>query len=400
MKEYVKATIDSVIRKLNKNIFLPDIQRPFIWDEMQIYKLFDSLMRGYPISTFLFWVITKEDLTKIETENDTKIKMFKFVDKNVKEDDEEINRDKDDYSLVLDGQQRLTSLYISLKGTWVENYKKTKRTKELYLNVLSGEEENEDGILFEYQFHESLKGRVFTEKNDNGNLLEKIWVNVKTIYESDLNGNKKRKEFTNKIIDEIQIDYNHYFDKIDDNVSVLDDVLKKNLIVNYYPEEESSYERVLDIFVRTNSGGIKLSYSDLLFSKIKLQWNSAREKFKEVTDKICTNNFEFDNDFILKTCLVIYSQKSDEIRYKVTNLHPDLISSIIKDWNRITHSIYLSIDLLHNFFIEDKKLLPSYNALIPIIYWNYKNNKKSYKSDNSTDVNEIKIIRKWLISSW
>lgn len=55
MKEYKRETISKIVSIVNKNVLLPDIQRPFVWDEQQIYKLFDSIMRGYPISTFLFW---------------------------------------------------------------------------------------------------------------------------------------------------------------------------------------------------------------------------------------------------------------------------------------------------------------------------------------------------------
>jgi uncharacterized protein with ParB-like and HNH nuclease domain len=87
-----------------------------VWKEDQIYKLFDSLMRGYPISTFLFWSLTKEDLEKIQKEIKINIRMYKFVDSNDKDSDEELNRARDDYKLVLDGQQRLTSLFIALKG--------------------------------------------------------------------------------------------------------------------------------------------------------------------------------------------------------------------------------------------------------------------------------------------
>ena len=66
MKEYKRETVSKIISLVNKNILLPDIQRPFVWDEQQVYKLFDSLMRGYPISTFLFWDLTIEQLEATE----------------------------------------------------------------------------------------------------------------------------------------------------------------------------------------------------------------------------------------------------------------------------------------------------------------------------------------------
>jgi uncharacterized protein with ParB-like and HNH nuclease domain len=57
---YKSTTIANVIRKLNTRYFIPAIQRPYVWDEQQVTKLFDSLMKGYPIGTFLFWEVQGE----------------------------------------------------------------------------------------------------------------------------------------------------------------------------------------------------------------------------------------------------------------------------------------------------------------------------------------------------
>jgi len=186
MAEYLKTTIKSVIEEINRKYFLPDIQRSFVWKPEQIYKLFDSLMRGYPISTFLFWKLSKEKLLRIERENEIRIKFFRFVDSNIKQSDEETTRNRgDEYFLVLDGQQRLTSLYISLKGSWVER----KKVKELYFNVLSGNEENENGVLYEFKFFERDNGLFFVDKKD-GEVI-KLWVNVKRIFEIEESSSKK-----------------------------------------------------------------------------------------------------------------------------------------------------------------------------------------------------------------
>ena len=91
MKEYKRETVSKIISLVNKNILLPDIQRPFVWDEQQVYKLFDSLMRGYPISTFLFWDLTIEQLEATEEKENLRIKMYKFVDSNEKDNEEELS---------------------------------------------------------------------------------------------------------------------------------------------------------------------------------------------------------------------------------------------------------------------------------------------------------------------
>lgn len=396
MKEYKRETISTIIEQINKGIMLPDIQRPFVWNEEQIYKLFDSLMRGYPISTFLFWELSKDKLSEIETSQKLSIKMYKFVDTNCDDNTEEINRGKDFYQLVLDGQQRLTSLYIALKGSWKKKIRKNIVIHELYFNTLSGDIENEDGILYDFQFFDkSNKELKIDEELINGDTYFKVWVNVKKIFENDLGQSKIRREFVNQIIikDPRLINFK---DKIDDNLDAFNDIIKENGIINYFPEDETSYDKVLDIFVRTNAGGTKLGYSDLLFSKIKLTWTDARENFKDLNDSINKNNFEFDSDFILKTCLTIFAQKNEDIRYNISNLNNTLITNIINNWDVIVNSIKLTVTLLDDFLIKDKKQLPSYNALIPIIYWHYKTKHKTYKSDNEEDLVNHNLIRLWI----
>ena len=396
MKEYTRETINKIVEKINKSILLPDIQRPFVWTEEQIYKLFDSLMRGYPISTFLFWELTKDKLQEIEKKQDLWIKMYKFVDLNEDDNIEELNRNKDSYQLVLDGQQRLTSLFIALKGSWKKKIKKNIIIHELYFDTLSGDNESEDGILYDFQFLDKSNNVLrIDEQSTNGSISFKVWINVKKIFENDLGQAKVRGEFVDNIIKKDQRLIN-YKCKIDDNLDAFNDVIKDDGIINYFPEDETSYENVLDIFVRTNSGGTKLGYSDLLFSKIKLTWTEARDQFKDLINSINKNNFEFDSDFILKSCLTLFANKNEDIRYKITNLSNNFILNIVSNWDRIVNSIKLTVGLLDDFLIKDKKQLPSYNALIPVIYWHYKTNHKTYKSDNDDDMKNLNIIRLWI----
>lgn len=394
MKEYKRETISKIISLVNRNVLLPDIQRPFVWDEQQIYKLFDSLMRGYPISTFLFWDLTREQLEAIEEQENLRIKMYKFVDSNEKENEEELNRERDTYSLVLDGQQRLTSLFIALKGTWRKKIRRSTVTQELYFDTLKGHNEDEEGILYQFQFLDKTNGFVKIETEDNDNSFA-IWVNVKQIYEKDIGSAQKRKAFVEDII-KSDNRLTEFRDRIDDNIDRFNDVLKEDGVINYFPEDETDYEKVLDIFVRTNAGGTKLGYSDLLFSKIKLRWTDARERFKELLDSLNKRNFDFDTDFLLKACLTLFSTKAEEVRYSVSNLGDTLIDKIVSHWDLITRATQLTVGLLETFLITDKKQLPSYNALIPIIYWHFKTPKREYRQDSHIDSKDIGTIRVWL----
>jgi hypothetical protein len=133
----------------------------------------------------------------------------------------------------------------------------------------------------------------------------------------------------------------------------------------------------LDIFVRTNAGGTKLTFSDLLFSKIKRHWDKARERFGNLLREINAQTFDFDGDFILKTCLVILSETQTDVRYKIENLKEDKIEKIKQNWEKISDTTKLLVNLVKDYAgLTSYKLLPSYNALIPLIYFVYKNDIK------------------------
>jgi uncharacterized protein with ParB-like and HNH nuclease domain len=110
---YKAETVSATVSHLNFNFFLPAIQREFVWSTDKVIQLFDSLMRGYPISSFLYW--------ELKPENRDKWQVYRFVE-NAREGgshNELANTDGvQQLTLVLDGQQRLTSLLLGLKGTY------------------------------------------------------------------------------------------------------------------------------------------------------------------------------------------------------------------------------------------------------------------------------------------
>ena len=155
-KKSIKAIIDDIN---SRKILLPAIQRKFIWDDYQITRLFDSIMLEYPIGTFLFWKVKKS------TVNTKGYSMYEFIkdyherDK-YKNDDapQPFSKDQDDETIcaVLDGQQRLTSLYIALQGSMSRKLPNKRWNnddafikKELYFNLLSKNKDDDD-ISFEF----------------------------------------------------------------------------------------------------------------------------------------------------------------------------------------------------------------------------------------------------------
>lgn len=102
-------------------------------------------------------------------------------------------------------------------------------------------------------------------------------------------------------------------------------------LINYYKIEEQELDNILDIFVRVNSGGTVLSKSDLLFSTIVANWQEARQKIEDLLNTINKkgNGFCFDNDFIMRSCLVL---TDCPILFKVRSFKKENINKIKNQW--------------------------------------------------------------------
>ncbi len=247
-----KETIRKIVGYLNESesdgggYWLPNIQRPFVWKEEQIEKLFDSLMREYPISTLLVWKTT------------SRIRRRKFID-NYKNSlnltDFYIPEDHRVKTLVLDGQQRLQSLYIALKGSY--------EGKELYFNILSGNIKLPEDTRYKFKFLDrqnavlpwvKFKDIVFS-LNQFDEISEDLIDGFETgaSFERDLTREEKRKIRVNvsRIVKVFQVEENVIFQQ-------LDSIDQPNL----YTEDD-----IVEIFIRANSGGTVLGKSDLLFCK-------------------------------------------------------------------------------------------------------------------------------------
>src|SRR5258706_13888682 len=136
---YKSETIGDVLPRINTSYFLPALQREFVWTEDQVCQLFDSLLRRYPISSFLFWQVPIEERDDVET--------YEFL-RTVKEARNRAQlarvHGRRDLTFVLDGQQRLTSLLFGLQGNYHGRKAKSGKgsktyvMKKLYLDLLHG----------------------------------------------------------------------------------------------------------------------------------------------------------------------------------------------------------------------------------------------------------------------
>jgi hypothetical protein len=153
---------------------------------------------------------------------------------------------------------------------------------------------------------------------------------------------------------------------------------------------------VLDIFVRANEGGTKLSKSDLLLSMATSRWKDAREEiyqFQDLLNTELTRKNDFDKDFIMKSCLVLTDLS---VKYKVENFNNTNLGRIEDSWKEIKSAIERGVDL-SNYFGIDRDSLTSRNALIPIIYYLFHQPKKTLRETTPFAKANALIVRRWLL---
>jgi len=382
-------TIKSVIDNIKKRHYvLPSIQREFVWGPSQIERLFDSLMRGYPISTFLLWRVEKENINDFQ--------FYEFI-KHYHEKDNKHNSQVDlpndqEVEAILDGQQRMTSLFIGLTGSYAKKRPYYKwdsphafPRKKLYLNLLKQSED----IELEYDFK-------FLTDAEVENSSDNFWFEVGKVLEfTDLS---KVMEYMmeNGLSDTSKYDQSKTTFALR-TLNELFNVVHQKGIVSYYLEESKELDKVLQIFIRINSGGTKLSYSDLLLSIATAKWadKDAREVIHHYVDDINTigDGFDFNKDFVLKSCLVLSDLK--DIKFKVDNFTRKNMSLIESKWDGIAEAIRASIKLVAHFgFNRDN--LSSSNALIPIAYFIYKNRFEDSILHTVRQVENRDKIKQWL----
>jgi uncharacterized protein with ParB-like and HNH nuclease domain len=382
---YIPKTISEVTNEyLNRTTFLPAIQREFVWGTYGIEKLFDSIMGDYPISTFLFW--------KIKEENKKEWTAYEFI----REFDAETPHNKEasvtginrDIYFVLDGQQRLTALFIGLKGSYRYFYYRWNKCR-LYLNIFKEPLKSDNPEEFTYQFQ-------FRE-NDLPNPKDKnpqFWYLVGDILNFDdaEDSKKEIKERLKNFTDDQR-------DIANSHIGRLHSRIHTSRLLNYYEEKSQDYDKVVEAFIRANTGGVKLEYSDILLSTATAKWTNlnAREEIHSFTDNINAigSGYSFGKDFVLKGCL--YLTDDLPIQYKVKNFTRTNLEKIENNWENIKDNIELTIQLMSQFGFNDKSLVAKI-ALLPISLYLAKLKPRNFI--NSTDRDVVRnqnIIQKWFI---
>lgn len=343
------VTIRKVVQYLNNReydggFWLPNIQRPFVWGTEQIEKLFDSIMRQYPISTLLVW------------RTRSPIKRRRFID--AYRDDValsafQVPEDEATKLLVLDGQQRLQSLYIGLCGSY--------NKEELYFSVLSGEAGSADDMRYKFRFMKPAKASFPWVKFSSLVFSDAMPHDLSTALLQQTQGMTLSQEQKDRLINNLwQVK----------KVFAMDEVIGYQELDSVDSPDAYTENDVVEIFIRANSGGTKLGKSDLLFSLLTASWDDADEAIEDLLGDLNASGYAFTRDFILKTCLVLLGKGA---AYDVKKFRDDHTKqAIVAQWKQISAAIRDVRDYLYSkTFIRSDHALPSYLTLIPIIYYRF-----------------------------
>lgn len=397
MKKYFGTRIADVLPRVNREIFIPSIQRPYVWEPEQIVRLFDSLMRGYPINTFLFWELHPEHFGDWD--------IYRFVN-NFRHGD--IHNDDADLppaqpiTLVLDGQQRLTSLLIGLTGTYtVRNGSRGRGagwiTKVLLLNLLEAphdSDEDDDGAIvrdlhYGFRFVPAEK----LPKNDQ----DAVWFKVSQIMQvtdrDQLAATIDKLLLLNPDLEERQQLI------LRQNLARLWQVVHEDECLAYYMEREQSYDKVLDIFIRANDGGTKLSKSDLLMSMVTLRWDhfNARSETEAITYALrdaLEQESAFDRDYLLRAGLFFNDL---DFAFQLRNFTPRNIAIIERQWEGVKRALVMSAELFARYGIRGGALT-GVNSVMLIACYIFKANAGAPTAEWHLPEGDEDRIRRWIIS--
>lgn len=402
--QYEKAiTIKQAIDSINlRHYLLPAIQRKFVWSSRQICLLFDSIMRDYPINSFMMW-----DIRSASIKND--YKFYEFLKEYCQRFNEEnpcvaTNAGFHDFKAVIDGQQRLTSLYIGLCGTYA--YKQPRvwwpsvqddrilPPRKLYVD-LTAPLNSDDELMMKYNF------RFLTDKQYTDSLTDNKhhWFCLHEIFKYEQYDSPDDILF-NVVVPELE-----KRDLISSEFSRktllrLYTKIRTENIIHYFNESSQDIDHVLDVFIRTNSGGTKLEFSDLLMSIAVAHWQGDfRRELDELTKNIYQNNemgFYIERDWFLKTSLMLIDS---DVRFKVKNFTSEEVGKIQHQWSEIKSCIKETFILIRRFGINPQSLI-SKNAVIPVVYWLYKKQTSGHPLYTTINLlnknhNERSVISQW-----
>ncbi|MEJ6952097.1 GmrSD restriction endonuclease domain-containing protein [Natronospora cellulosivora (SeqCode)] len=331
-------TIKSLLEEIkHKELVLPEFQREYTWTRTQVKDLFTSLFKDYPTGSLLIW----------KTDNPPKIKNDAF-------DLESVRRVK----VLLDGQQRLTSLYLNVYGETPPFYNDTEISDgyfNLFFNLKTGE--------FKY----------YKQKEMDNNPL---WYNVIKLF--------KDPPSVFQLVRELDVDnVDQIGNIIENNLKKIEDILDKNYPVQEVPTD-SSLREAIKVFDLINSQGTPLTNADIALAYMTAEWPDMRRIFKDKIEELSQEDFTFDLTFMTRAMVGILSGRGSLKQFVNSNIEQDVSESTLKlHWKKLNKILNYLVSFLKNkAYIMGTSDLNTSNVLIPIIVYLAKNEHFNNQVEN------------------
>ncbi len=315
--------ISTILDKVDENqLFVPAFQREYVWKRDDAKLLIDSLIKEYPTGTMLTWETAEPPELKGPHKYDEKQGAVR---------------------ILLDGQQRVTTLYMLIRGQIPPYYTApeiTNDTRGLYVNI------------------ESLELSYYMRKRMDNNPL---WQNITDIFLRKV----RAKDIVRELENRGETVGRERDDCIDDNMRAIDNILNRD-----FPEQtipiKAKIREAIDIFYKVNASGVALTDAELALAQISGYWPQARDTFKKKLAALAEHGFVFKLDFVVYALLACLHHVGSEMRKLHGSENNELVRSA---WQRLDGQVldYVVNLLRTHAYVDHTDEINSIYALIPII---------------------------------
>jgi hypothetical protein len=355
-----EATVEELVGMIERGeLQLPEMQRRYVWRSTRVRDLLDSLYRGYPSGAILLW----------ETNEDVPLQDFAVTQQ---------TSPYQSHRLLLDGQQRLTSLSAVIRGEPV-SVRGRKRPIELLFNL-----EHPDELAVVTEVHGDGEGddededeRIDDEADsDEADLQSRVarmtfvvstrgleqlphWVKVSDVFSTDEDAPFLERAGIEKISDPR---YKRYSQRLARLRAIRKYVYRMDIL-----ERSLSYDEVTEIFVRVNSLGAKLRSSDLALAQITAKWRGALKTFQQFQEQCARAGFDLDLGILLKNLIAFTTGQSRFLT--VSSLRVDRLQ---RSWADSMEGMLFALNFLKsNAGIDSPALLSSPFLTVTLGYYGH-----------------------------
>lgn len=358
---------DLVAKIRNGELMLPEMQRGYVWKSTDVRNLFNSLYRGYPSGVILAW------------ETDEPVETRDFAVESTTAPTRPL--------LLLDGQQRLTSLAAVMNGEGVR-VKDRKREISLLFNLehpdelpFTSTEESEDtgGDGSEVGRLSEITSRLAFVVKTNRLASQPQWVEVSEIFKMGDGAILKAAGVT----DLEDPRYEKYQQRLQKVRAIGDYVYRMDIL-----ERTMSYEEVTEIFVRVNSLGVTLRSSDLALAQITAKWRGSLQIFQEYQDSVIASGLSIDLSALLRTLVALITGQA-----KFSTVNSLTVEQLQAGWKRTERAFDYARDFLKsNLHIDSLSLLSSPFLLTTLAYW-------ADHHEYSIGSDDAEAFRRWFLNA-